>query len=231
MRMVAISGRYRRREENTCEPMPRRIARRLLDAASEVFAERGVDAPLNLIAERAGSARARSTGTSRSGCADRRPRRAAAGAVRGDRRQPRHAAPTGWDGARRIYIDGVTAMYFDLPWMVVVARACASTHRPRTARPRSEFRAGCSSGPGREGSLRTDVDLTDLAFVTVCARRACGSARSRCARSWSARLRDIIFDGLRAGRRRRDRRCGGKPLEIERFRDYLSTACGCVDAA
>ena len=96
---------------------------RVLDAAAEVFVERGIDAPLNLIADRAGVGK----GTLYRHFVDRD------ALIYGlaERLQARYAAiadaaasaPSGWEGLA-ISIDGVTAMYFDLPWMVVVrARA------------------------------------------------------------------------------------------------------------
>jgi AcrR family transcriptional regulator len=96
---------------------------RVLDAAAAVFVEQGIDAPLNLIADRAGVGK----GTLYRHFDDRD---ALLDGLAG-RLQQRYAeiaeaaesAPTGWEGLA-IYIDSVMAMYFDLPWMVVVrARA------------------------------------------------------------------------------------------------------------
>jgi AcrR family transcriptional regulator len=191
---------------------------RLLDAASEIFAERGFDAPLQLVARRAGVGK----GTLYRHFEDREQ------LIDGlsDRLQGRYAAmaeaaekaPTGWDGLM-IYLDGATAMYFDFPWTIVLrarARRLAYTH----GKAERDFRMVIERAQA-EGSLRPDVDLTDLAFVTS----ALGglAAVSEPTRSVVVpRLRDIVYDGLRAEGAARPA-LGGKPLQIDALRDYLAT--------
>jgi AcrR family transcriptional regulator len=167
---------------------------KVLDAAADVFVERGIDAPLTLVAQRAGVGK----GTLYRHFDDRD------ALILGlaDRLQLKYeqiaedatSAPTGWD-ALVIYIDGVTAMYFDTPWMVVVR---ARARRLATTKGQAEhaFRHVLERA-WDEGSLRTDVDLTDLAFVTT-ALGGLANVPESIRPVVVARLRDIILDGLRA---------------------------------
>lgn len=194
---------------------------RVLDAAAEVFAEEGIDAPLTLIAERAevGKGTVYRHFPDRDallhGLAERLQERYAAIAAEAE------SAATGWDGLA-IYLNGVTTMYFDLPWMVVV-RARAQRLASTKGKAEQDFRRVLERA-WAEGSLRTDVDLTDLAFVTSALGGLAGVPEPL--RSVVVgRMRDIIFDGLRAEGVPRPP-LGGKPLEIERFRQYLAERAG-----
>ena len=194
---------------------------RLLDAAASVFVEQGIDAPLNLVAEGAGVGK----GTLYRHFVDRD------ALVHGlaERLQVQYAeiaraaesAPSGWAGLE-IYIDRITRMYFDLPWMVVVrarARRLASTN----GQAEHDFRRVLERA-WAEGSLRTDVDLTDLAFVTT-ALGGLASITEPVRSTVAGRLRDIMFDGLRAEGVPRPA-LGGRPLEIVRLREYLAERAG-----
>jgi len=197
---------------------------RVLDAAAEVFAEEGIDAPLNLIAERAGVGK----GTLYRHFVDRE---AVIDGLAGrlqdryaDIAQAAESAPTGWEGLA-IYIDSVMAMYFDLPWMVVVrarARRLASTN----GKAEEDFRRVLDRA-WAEGSLRRDVELTDLAFVTS-ALGGLASLPEPVRSTVVGRLRDIMFDGLRTEGVPRTP-LGGKPLDVERFRKYLAERAGVTD--
>ncbi|GAA1948873.1 helix-turn-helix domain-containing protein [Microbacterium deminutum] len=194
---------------------------RVLDAAAEVFVEHGIEAPFNLIAERAGVGKGTlyrhfiDREALMQGLADRLQRRYAEIA------EAAESAATGWDGLA-IYLDGVTAMYFDTPW-VVVSRARARRVASTNGRAEQDFRVVLERA-WAEGSLRSDVDLTDLAFVT--------SALGGLARLPEplrsvivGRMRGILFDGLRAEGSPRPP-LGGKPLDLEQFRGYLAEQVG-----
>lgn len=198
---------------------------RVLDAAADVFAEHGIEAPLKLVAERAGVGK----GTLYRHFIDRD------ALLQGlaERLQERYAtiardaedASSGWDGLLT-YIDGVTAMYFELPWMVVV-RARARRVSSTNGRAERDFRLVLERA-WAEGSLRTDVDLTDLAFVTS----ALGGLAeiSEPVRSVVlVRLRGVVLDGLRAEGSPRPP-LGAPPLEIERLREYLQRQEAATDA-
>ncbi len=194
---------------------------RMLDAAAEIFVEHGLDAPLNLIAQRANVGKGtlyrhfEDRDAVIDGLADRMQDRYAAIA------EAAAAAPTGWEGFT-IYIDGVTSMYFDLPWMVVV-RARARRLVSTSGDAENEFRRVLERA-WAEGSLRTDVELTDLTFITS-ALGGLVAVPEPLRSVVVARLRDIIFDGLRPEGVARPP-LGGKPLEIERFRTYLAQRAG-----
>jgi AcrR family transcriptional regulator len=189
---------------------------RLLDAASEIFTEEGFDAPLHLIAARAGVGK----GTLYrhfddreeliDGLSDRLQGRFAAMAEAAEQ------APTGWDGLMA-YLNGATAMYFEFPWTIVLrarARRLANTN----GKAEADFRAVIERAQA-EGSLRRDVDLTDMAFVTS----ALGGLAALAEPTRSVvipRLRDIFYDGLRAHGVPRPP-LSTEPLAIDALRDYL----------
>ena len=190
---------------------------RVLDAAAAVFAERGIDAPLGLISERAevGKGTLYRHFPDRDsliiGLAARLAGRYAAIAAAAA------SAPTGWD-AIVTYVDGVTAMYLDLPWMVVV--------RARSRRlipPDDRFEQAMLMVIERarvEGSLRTDVDPADLALVPSSLSGLVDLPEPL--RSGAiARQRDIILDGLRTEGAPRPP-LGSKPIDVERFRQYIA---------
>lgn len=190
---------------------------RVLDAAAAVFAEEGIDAPLKRIAQRAHVGK----GTLYRHFVDREELFDALA----ERLQERYvaiaeaaeSAPTGWEGLT-IYLDGVTAMYFDLPWMIVM-RARARRLTGTQGRAEVEFRSVLERA-WAEGSLRKDVELTDIAFVTSALGGLAGVPEPL--RSVVApRIRDVVYDGLRAEGGERPV-LGGRPLEIERFRHYLA---------
>lgn len=194
---------------------------RVLDAAAAIFVEQSIDAPLTLVAERAGVGK----GTLYRNFVDRD------ALIQGlaDRLQAQYAeiaqagesAPSGWEGLE-IYIDGVTAMYFDLPWMVVV-RARARRLTSTNGKAEHDFRRVLERA-WAEGSLRADVDLTDLAFVTS-ALGGLASIPEPLRSTVVGRMRDIIFDGLRAEGVPRPA-LGGKPLDVGRLREYLAQRAG-----
>ncbi len=206
-----------RREGNIVRADAEANREKVLDAASDVFAERGIDAPLKLIAQRAHVGK----GTLYRHFVDREELIVALA----DRLQERYAAiaaaadsaPTGWD-ALTIYIDGVTAMYFELPWMIVMrARARRLTHTNGDAE--REFRQILERA-WAEGSLRPDVDFTDLAFVTSALGGLAGVPEPM--RSVViARMRDIMYDGLRAEGVPRAG-LGSRALDIGELRQYLA---------
>jgi AcrR family transcriptional regulator len=189
---------------------------KLLDAASEVFSDGGVDAPLNLIAARAGVGK----GTLYRHFADRD------SVVEGLAERIQHrfeaiahaarSAATGWEGLA-MYIDGVTAMYFDLPWMVVV-RARARRVAVTEGQAEVDFRTVMQRA-WDEGSLRPDVDLTDFAFV-ISAIGSLAALPEPMRTTVMNRLRGLIFDGLRAEGQPRPS-LGGEPLDIRQFRHYF----------
>jgi AcrR family transcriptional regulator len=189
---------------------------KLLDAASEVFADGGVDAPLNLIAVRAGVGK----GTLYRHFADRD----ALAQGLAERIQHRfetiadaaRSAATGWEGLV-MYIDGITAMYFDLPWMVVV-RARARRLAVTEGQAEVEFRAVMQRAQD-EGSLRPDVDLTDFVFV-ISAIGSLAALTEPTRTTVVNRLRGLILDGLRAEGQPRPS-LEGEPLGIRQFRDYF----------
>ncbi|GAA1987368.1 TetR/AcrR family transcriptional regulator [Microbacterium pumilum] len=197
----------------------------MLDAAADVFAQHGIEAPMNLVAERAGVGKGTlyrhfvDRDALMQGLADRLQERYATIA-----REAENAA-SGWDGLLT-YIDGVTSMYFELPWMVVV-RARARRVSSTKGQAERDFRLVLERA-WAEGSLRTDVDLTDLAFVTS----ALGGLAeiSEPVRSVVlARLRGVVLDGLRAEGSPRPP-LSAPPLEIEHLRDYLQGQDGTPDA-
>ncbi|WP_175525244.1 TetR/AcrR family transcriptional regulator [Microbacterium sp. cf046] len=188
---------------------------KLLDAASAVFAERGIDAPLTLLPERANLGK----GTLYRHFADRdavilglaaRLRIRFAGIV-----EAADAAESGWD-AIVTYIDGATAMYLDLPWLGAV-RARARQLAPSDGRFELAVRLVIERARA-EGSLRADVDPTDVVFAPAMLAGFVDLPEPM--RSVvMARQRDIILDGLRAPGVPRPQ-LGGNPLTIERLRAY-----------
>ena len=194
---------------------------KLLDAAGDVFAHRGADAPLALIAERAGVGK----GTLYRHFADRDAVILGLGARLRERyvaiAVAAASAPSGWD-AIVAYIDGVAGMYVDMPWLVAV-RA-----RVRELAPwdRSDERAVVAviERAWEEGSLRRDIEPTDLAFVPSLLSGLVDlpePVRS----TVIARQRDIILDGLRPEDAERPS-LAGEPLDIELFREHVYSAAG-----
>ncbi|MEU1973406.1 helix-turn-helix domain-containing protein [Microbacterium sp. NPDC019599] len=166
---------------------------KLLDAAAGLFAEQGVEAPFALIAERAGVGK----GTLYRHFADRD----AVIVGLGERARARFAeigeeaasVASAWD-AILVYIDGVVAMYVDMPWLVAI--------RPRARQlvPLDESAEEAMSAiidrAWAEGSLRDDVDLDDLQYVPALLSGLVDLPEPRRA-TVLARLRAIVLDGLR----------------------------------
>ncbi len=187
--------------------------RRLLDAAGAVFAERGVEAPLTLIASRAGLG---------AGTLYRHfPDRDAVILGLGDQMGARYAAvamaaasaPTGWDGIVA-YLEGVTAMYVDLPWMTAVLPRVRALRPPDSSGEQAA--RWVMERAWAERSLRTDIEPTDLAFVPSLMAGLVHLPEPM--RSIvMARQRDIILDGLRPVGASRPP-LGGTPLPLEDFR-------------
>jgi len=194
---------------------------RLLDAAAHVFMKHGIDAPLNLIAKRAkvGKGTLYRHFEDRDavilGLSDRMLARYAQIAIEAD------AAPTGWDGLVHS-ITEISAMYFDLPW-VVVARARARRVIDTAGAAESQFRRLLERA-WDEGSLRKDAAYTDLVFITS-ALGGLADLPEPVRSTVVPRMRDLLIDGLRAeGSPRPPLR--GEPLEYERFREYLAARAG-----
>lgn len=189
---------------------------KLLDAAGEVFAHRGADAPLALIAERAGVGK----GTLYRHFADRDAVILGLGARLRERyvaiAMAAGSAPSGWD-AIVAYIDGVTGMYVDMPWLVAV-RARVRELAPWDAGDERAVVAVIERA-WAEGSLRRDVQPTDLAFVPSLLSGLVDLPESMRS-TVIARQRDIILDGLRPEDAERPS-LGGEPLDLELFREHV----------
>jgi len=189
---------------------------RLLDAAGDVFAEYGIDAPLALITERAEVGK---------GTLYRHfPDRDALVLGLGERMRQRWlhitteaaSAPTGWD-AIVTYIDGVAGMYLDMPWLVPV-RARLRILQQADPADETAVRAVIERA-WAEGTLRTDIDPTDLAFIpSMLAGLVTLPEPMRSV--IMARQRDIVLDGLRPVGAPRPP-LGSRPLGIGDLRSYI----------
>lgn len=185
----------------------------LLDAASDVFAELGIGAPLYAVARRAGVGNA----TLYRNFPDRHALIMALAARTWERYaavvSAAQAAESGWR-AIEISVDGVMAMFLDYPWLPAV-RDYARESRdddPDFERVGREIIERAQA----EGALRRDIDATDVAFVPSLLAGLLDLPEP--VRSIViARQRDIILDGLRAeGVPRRPP--GGTPLDTASFR-------------
>ncbi|HEX5857366.1 MAG TPA: TetR/AcrR family transcriptional regulator [Microbacterium sp.] len=192
---------------------------RLLDAAGEVFAEQGVVAPMAVVAHRAGVG----VGTLYRHFADRGALVHALGARVTDRTadvaSSAAGAPSGWD-AILSFVDGLTTMYLDYPWLVQV-RARVSEIQPDDDR----IEAAVTTIVERawaEGTLRLDVSATDLVFVpSLLSGLVHLPEPTRSA--VMVRQRDIILDGLRAEGLPRHAP-GGEPFPLETLLAHASPA-------
>jgi AcrR family transcriptional regulator len=200
--------------------------RRLLDAASAVFAERGVDAPLRLIATRAGLG----AGTLYRHFPDRDAVILGLGDVLGARygavAMAAASAPTGWDGIVA-YLEGVTAMYIDMPWMIAVLPRFRALRPPDDSGERAAL--WVIERAWAEGSLRDDIGPTDLAFVPSL-MSALVHLPEPLRSVVMARQRDIILDGLRPVGAERPV-LGGTPLPLDDFRVRIGRTAETPDAA
>lgn len=190
---------------------------RLLDAAAEIFAEHGVDATLSLVTDLAGVG----PGTLYRHFADRDALvlgLAARIKVRYDAIvTDAAAAPSGWD-AIVTYINGMCAMYVDMPWLVAV-RTRARQLGPTDARYEIAA-AAVAERAWAEGMLRRDATLTDLTMVPSLLAGLVDLPEPM--RSVViARQRDIILDGLRAEGRPRPP-LGSIPLDAETLRRHVN---------
>jgi AcrR family transcriptional regulator len=189
---------------------------RLLDAASSVFAERGIDAPLSAIARRADVGNA----TFYRNFPDRHALVMALAARTWERYAAvvaaAQAAESGWR-AIQISVDGVMGMFLDYPWLPAVrdyARETLDDDPAFESAGREIIERAWA-----EGSLRRDIDATDVAFIPSLLAGLLDLPEP--ARSIIiARQRDIILDGLRAeGVPRRPP--GGTPLDTQLFRELV----------
>lgn len=135
---------------------------KLLDAASDLFAESGIETPMHLIADRADVG----VGTLYRHFEDRDAVIIALCerlmvALRAFEAEAAEA-PTGWD-ALMTYIDGATKVYLDNPW---AAPAIARFRRLVPADQAVESNVLAHVQRAREeGSLREDVSALDLTFI------------------------------------------------------------------
>lgn len=183
---------------------------RLLDAAGEVFAEQGVVAPMAVVAHRAGVG----VGTLYRHFADRDALVLGLGERLTDRTadvaSAAAGAPSGWD-AIVAFVDGLTAMYIDYPWLVQV-RARARELQRTDDRMQAAV-TGVIERAWAEGTLRPDVSATDVVFVPSLLSGLVYLPEPM--RSIViGRQRDIILDGLRAEGLPRHSP-GGEPLPLE----------------
>ncbi|WP_394553885.1 TetR/AcrR family transcriptional regulator [Agromyces sp. MMS24-JH15] len=184
------------------EPRRRRAKRsdaiqnreRILDAAGAVIAEHGIDAPVHRIADRAGVG----IGTLYRNFPDRDA--LVLGLYEGAAVafdlvcDAAEAAPTGWE-AIVAFIDGVTGVYRDRPWLRTIDL------RVRRLRPfPMRWEAAVLAAIDRawaEGSLRRDIQATDVIFVPPMLQGLFDlpeSVRETVIR----RQRDLFLDALRA---------------------------------
>src|SRR4051794_15009971 len=102
------------------------------------------------------------------------------------------AAATGWD-AVRAYLDGCIALYEESPWMLTMRAEYQHMRLPDTA----DVTTGedIIARAHREGSLRLDVGIVDVAFAgTMLAGMTHLPEPLRTV--IIPRLRDIVLDGL-----------------------------------
>jgi AcrR family transcriptional regulator len=167
---------------------------RLLVAAGDLIAERGVAVPLQEISKRAGVG----PGTFYRNFSDRHELLMALA----DRMRARFegalaaaaAASTGW-GAIERFVDGVWQLYIDMPWVAAV-RAYSIGRRP-TPPEWEDVIAAFVQRAHDEGSLRPGVELTDIVFLPTLFAGFVGypePVRSIVVQ----RQRAIVLDGIRA---------------------------------
>jgi len=190
--------------------------RRLLDAAGDLIAERGVDVPLHDVAERAGVG----VGTLYRNFADRD----ALLIALGDRSAQRFkdiaraaaAAPTAWK-AVEVYVDGYIALYAEFPWMLDMRV------EDRRLRRRDEGDAAAAQAvvdrARAEGTLRPDVGMLDIAFAaTMVAAMVYLPEPAR--GTVVPRLRDVVLDGLRAEGMPRPE-LGASSMSVGELKDFI----------
>ena len=190
--------------------------RKLLDAAGELIAERGVEVPLHAVADRAGVG----VGTLYRNFADRD----ALLTALGDRPAQRFkdiaraaaAAATAWK-AVEIYVDGYIALYAEFPWML------SMRVEDRRLRRRDEEDATAAQAvvdrARTEGALRADVGMLDIAFAaTMVAAMTYLPEPVRA--TVVPRLRDVVLDGLRAEGMPRPE-LGASTLSVDELKDYI----------
>ena len=135
---------------------------RILDAAGAVIAEHGIDAPVHLIAKRAGVG----IGTLYRNFPDRDALVLSlfegAAADFDLVCNTAAVAPTGWDAVVLI-IDGVTGVYRDRPWLRIIDVQVRRLH-PFPMRWEATVLAAIERA-WAEGSLRRDIEATDAIFV------------------------------------------------------------------
>lgn len=166
---------------------------KLLDAASDLFGEYSIHHALHMVAERAGVG----PGTLYRHFADRDAviiglceRLHARFVVIADEAA---AAPTGWD-ALVIYIDGVTAMYIEFPWMADAVDRVRALMPPDRALEAAVFAQVQRAWD--EGSLRQDVSALDLTFLPPMLG-ALGRVPEPMRGAVLARHRSLVLDSLR----------------------------------
>lgn len=192
---------------------------RLLDAAGEVIAEHGIGAPISAVAKRAGVGHA----TLYRNFADRHELLLALAARSAARfaavNVAAEAADTGWEGIERA-VDGAVAMFLDYPWLPAVL-----DYVRRFRDDDSDYERSARVVVERawaEGSLRRDIEATDLAFIP--SMLAGLLTLPEPVRSIViARQRDIVLDGFRAPEVPR-RPPGGAPLPVEDLRRIVRPA-------
>ncbi|WP_394553327.1 TetR/AcrR family transcriptional regulator [Agromyces sp. MMS24-JH15] len=174
----------------------RRNHERLLAEAKKLFAERGIDAPLDELAARAGVG----AGTVYRHFPSRTDllREVYDDAIRmfHDLEPEVVGAPTGWDGIVR-YLTRLGEWVAETPYLSALMRRVAQADPEH--RPGLEFEATLESVLDRaksEGSLRTDVTVVDLAML-VDLLGAFGQYGAEAMPFWRRQLA-IVLDGLRA---------------------------------
>ncbi|GAA3623228.1 TetR/AcrR family transcriptional regulator [Microbacterium awajiense] len=189
---------------------------KLLDAASELFADAGIEAPMHLIAERADVG----VGTLYRHFEDRDAviiglctrllgRFNEAGRLAADQ-------PTGWD-AIVTYIDATTAMYFDFRWLAdAIERVRQIT--PGDVQAESEVEAQVARAKD-EGTLRPDVTVIDLSLIPPMLG-ALVRLPEPVRAMMLARQRSLILDALRPEGAERPA-IGGYPVTIQEFQRHI----------
>jgi len=190
--------------------------KKLLDAAGELIAERGVDVPMHDIADHARVG----IGTLYRNFTDRDELFLALGDRAAQRFKDISAAaaqaPTAWD-AIMVYVDGYIALYEEFPWMVDMRV------QDRRLRPRDDEDVATAlavvAAAHAEGTLRPDANMADIAFAST--MLAGMTYLPQPVRGVVVpRLRDIVLDGLRSADRERSE-IGVDPLTVDALKAFV----------
>ncbi len=177
-----------------------RNRQRLLSAAMEVFAERGIDVTLDDIARHAGVG----VGTAYRRFANKdelidalfEQRIEAMAAVAEEAAQ----APTGWDGLVLFLNAAMEMQVADRGLAQVMFSVNQAQHRVAKARARIAPRVGrLVARAQEEGSVRADLDPLDIPVINLMVGIVVDLGRSSAPDLWQ-RILGIVLDGLRAER-------------------------------